>query len=445
MEDTRGVSLRRLTILFWMGAILTVVVMAWATPVGWDAQVCWSAIQSVHHNSDPYAEGILALRDFHSRLASNPAERPPLVYVYSPLTLPLLRMLGMFPGWLLIPLYWAAVVSGGLLQLWSGFQMANEAERPWLALLLPAVTFFPGLVTDDVFLSGNVAYILYGVIFAAAIPGWKRGTWFWYYVAVLAASVCKAPFLALLAFPALVDRDRWQWVRSGIAAAVGVLIFVAQLLIWPGLFREYLLTLRLMFDWAHDFGFGPAGIMGRALWGWELPSSSATAVLYMLLAGVLALVLLFLAHRVREWDLPRATWIPAALVGTVLLNPRIMKYDLAAITIPMLLIGWRGLRLVAASAVDESEPGIAREMARKRSRLGFIVAAAAFFLIPNIVTVAGPTWFPVELLVLLAVFGMGVWSLYQSPVQVQVLFVPARLGSDYAAEYPAEVLVGQEP
>ena len=35
-----------------------------------------------------------------------------------------------------------------------------------------------------------------------------------------------------------------------------------------------------------------------------------------------------------------------ALVGTALLNPRVMKYDLAAITVPMLLIGGRVLRML---------------------------------------------------------------------------------------------------
>jgi len=76
------------------------------------------------------------------------------------MTLPLLRLLQRFlPGSGLF--YWAAIATGALLQLWAGFQMAEERERRWLALMLPASPF-SGLITDDVFLSGNVAYILYG-------------------------------------------------------------------------------------------------------------------------------------------------------------------------------------------------------------------------------------------------------------------------------------------
>ncbi len=402
-----------------MGAVLTLVVMASAGPVGWDAQVCWKAIQATHHDSDPYAEGIVALRAFHDRLASSPTERPPLVYVYPPMTLPLLRLLAVLPGWLLGLLYGAAVATGALLQLWAGFQMADRRERPWLALMLPAIVFFPGLITDDVILSGNVAYVLYGAILAAAVPGWKRGHWFWYYIAVLAASICKAPFLALLAFPVLVDGDQRQWIRSGLTAVAGVLIFAAQIWLWPGMFREYVLTLRLMFDWAHDFGYGPAGTLGKALWRRGLPSSLATTLLHLAVVSALGIVLLHLARRVREWNLPRETWVPVALVGTALLNPRIMKYDLAAIAIPMLLIGWRALRFALGRfalgrSAGEKQGGNSRGAAPNRPVRTLILVASGCFLIPNVITVAGPSWFPVELVVLLAIFAMGVWSIGQS-------------------------------
>src|SRR4029077_3903088 len=125
-------------------------------------------------NSDPYAEDIVALQKFHERLAANPAEPRPFVYVYSPLTLHLLRALGVFPGWFVGLLYGVAIALGAAIQLWAGFQMADERERRWLVFVLPAVVFFPGLVTDDVILSGNVAYLLYGGILLGATAGWKR-------------------------------------------------------------------------------------------------------------------------------------------------------------------------------------------------------------------------------------------------------------------------------
>jgi hypothetical protein len=36
-----------------------------------------------------------------------------------------------------------------------------------------------------------------------------------------------------------------------------------------------------------------------------------------------------------------------------------------------------------------------------------------FFLIPNIITSVGPSWFPAEFLVLATIFVMGIWSLYR--------------------------------
>lgn len=407
--------------------------MASVGPAGWDAQGYWKAAQAVHHDSDPYAEDLVALQAFHTRLASNPAERPPFVYVYSPMTLPFLRLLAVFPRWLLGLLYWTAVATGVLLQLWAGFQMADQRERRWLALMLPAIIFFPGLITDDAILSGNVAYPLYGVILAAATAGWKHGRWSWYYIAVLAASIFKTPFLVFLAFPILMesgrdrdsdsDRGKRQWVPSATTAVIGVLIFAAQIRLWPGLFREYLSSLRLVFDYLHDFGYGPAGTVGRALWRRGLPSALATTILHLLVVCALAVVLLFLARRVREWKLPREAWVPVALVGTALLNPRIMKYDLAAITIPMLLIGGRALRFALGRSVGErageSQAANSHVIGQKRSDITLILVASGCFLIPNVITVAGPFWFPVEAVVLLAIFAMGVWLLDQSS-QVKV-------------------------
>ncbi len=417
IQQVRWFSRKRLIALFWFGAVITAVVMACVGPVGWDAQVYWKAIQVVRHGSDPYVKDI----------------------AYSPMTLPLLRLLAVFPGWLLGLLYGAAVATGALLQLWAGFQMAARRERRWLALMLPAAAFFPGLVTDDVILSGNVAYVLYGAILVAATAGWKRDRWFWYYIAVLVASVFKAPFLAFLAFPVLMDRR--QWVPSGMTAVTGVLIFAAQMRLWPDMFRENLLHLQSMLDGGTDFGFGPAGTLGRALWRRGLPFSPATYILYLAVACVLGTALLFLARRVQEWNLPRKTWVPIALAATALLNPRIMKYDLAAITVPMLLIGWRALRFAWGSSAGERQEGNSCGTGQNRSGRALILVGSGCFLIPNVITVAGPSWFPVELLVLFTVFAMGVWSLYQYRPEVQPLVAPMRT----PAEYPGEVLVGQEP
>ncbi len=406
--------------MLWVGAAIGLIGMAGTGSVGWDSQVYWETIQNVRQGHDPYADAIAATQALRGQLGA----KPPLVYLYSPLTLTWLRLLAVFPGWVLGVVYTAAVGVGALAQLWAGFQMAEKDEQRWLALALPAVLFFPGLITDDVILSGNVAYILYGLILAAAVPGWKRGRWGWYYAAVLAASIFKLPCLSLLAFPVLVERR--QWLASGITAAGGVLIFGAQMWMWPQMFREYLATLRLMFDWKREFGFSPAGVLGKALFSHALAPSPATTILYLAYASVLGIVLLILAKRVDEWRLGREMWVPVALVGTLLLSPRIMKYDMAAFTVPMLLIGWRALRR-EADARREDSATVGRSKAESTTPLkpttglngppiettagaASIAIGAACFVIPNVITVTGPSWVPGELAVLLAVLGMGIWS-----------------------------------
>lgn len=421
IQDAGWLTRPRLIALFWLAAVIAVVVMARTGSVGWDSGGYWKTIQSVRQGSDPYAGVEVARQAFLQRFAATgTGAHPPFVYAcspYPPMTVPLLRFLAMFPGWVLGVLYVAAVATGALLQLWAGFQMADKDERRWLALMLPAMIFFPGLVTDDAVLSGNVAYLLYGLVLAAAVTGWKRGNWSWYYLAVLTASIFKAPLLSLLAFPVLMDRR--QWFPTGIAASSGVLIFAAQSLLWPTMFREWLLNTQLMFDGGHDFGFGPAGMLGRALWSQGLAYSSATSILYVAFSVVLGILLLFLARRVREWNLPLESWAPVALVGTLLLNPRIMKYDLAAITIPMLLIGGRALRAALGRPSGETPGSNAGGSAQKSPERELIFAGAVCLLIPNAITVAGPTWVPVEFAVLLAVFALGVWSLDRFRIELQ--------------------------
>jgi len=401
--------------LFSVAAVAAVTLMAITGPVGWDAQICRKTIQSLRQGADPYAAGIA-----EQHAVQNPGARQTQarsLYAYPPLTLPLLRLLGRFPSRLIAFLFWAALAGGLLLQLSAGFRMANEDERRWLPFLLPAVAFFPGLVADDAVLSGNLAYILYGLILTAAVPGWKRGRWYWFYLAVLAASVFKAPMLTLLAFPVLLGK-RQRYPAAGTAAA-GLLLIAAQARIWPDLFREYLATIHVMFDVGHDFGYGPVGVLGQGLWNQGLPYSSETTMMYLAFAGTVGLLLLFFSYQAREEMLSRDLWLPVALFGTFLLNPRIMKYDMAAITIPMLLIASRGLRAL----LQKRSNGYPEVNGPSNHRL--ILIGAACFLVPNLLTVFAPAWWPVELLVLLSILALSVRSLVRPQAEVQGLAIPA--------------------
>ena len=395
-------SHRKLVILFWIAGAIAVAGMAYSGAVGWDAQIYFKALQNLRRGEHPYAVGIAAQRAWANRPANSPPEHVPFTYVYSPMTLPLLRVLMVLPDRMLAVLYGLAVAAGFLLQLWAGFQMAEEPERRWLALLLPAVAFFPGLITDDVILSGNISYILYGVVLAAAVPGWKRGRWLWFYVAVVTASVVKIPMLTLLAFPVLVSRR--QWFPAGGTAVVGLGLFFLQARIWPDQFHEYLLAVRLVFDTVHDFGFGPAGVLGKTLWHMGRSYSPASTILYVISSCAVGIVALVLARRVSVEKIPQEMWVPVALVATVLFYPRIMKYDLTAYTIPMLLIAVRTVRAAAEGAPGLNNGGLLSSV-RAKAALG-----ATFLLAANVITVTGPQYIPVELMVLLAVFTAGVWS-----------------------------------
>lgn len=412
-------SRRRIVVVFWVAAAIAVAAMAYTGPMGWDAQIYWRAVQTIRHGGDPYAAGIAAQLAFLNRPNPHASDHVPFTYVYSPMTLPLLRLFTAVPGWLLGLLYGLAVFSGFLLELWAGFQMAGAWERKWLVLMMPAITFFPGLVTDDTILSGNIGYVLYGVVLAASVPGFKRDRWFWYYVAVLGASIVKAPLLTMIAFPVLTGKK--QWLPAVATGSLGLALFAIEGRIWPVEFHEYLVAIRLMFDEVHDFGFGPAGVLGKTLWRLGRPYSPTAVIFYLIASCVLGIILLLLKRRVRLGKMTREAWIPVALVGTLLFYPRIMRYDLAAFAVPMLLIGWRTFR-----KAEESFPPLLHG-----KFFSWLTAGSATFVVcflaANVITVVGPMWFPIELMVLLAVFSLGVGSAYQiqRPGQLTIVGVNA--------------------
>jgi hypothetical protein len=405
-------------VLLWLVAAVSVGAMAIAGPAGWDVPPTWSAIQAVGQGGSPYTGGIAALQAYHNLPAHAAGDRAPVLYWYPPLTIPLLRALAWLPGWLLGALFACSLAAGFLLQLRAGYLMASEDERRWLFFLLPFAAFFPGLLCDQTILSGNLAFIFYGLALTAAIPGWRQNKWLWFYAAVLAASICKPPMLTLLAFPILVGKR--QWAPACIAGASGCAIFAVQPLLWPAQFKEFWLALRLVLDWAHDFGFSPSGLVGRLLWQMKEPYSLTATLAYLAWAAALGTLLLTISRRVRRNTQLRELWIPIAFVGTILLNPRIIFYDTAPLTIPLLLIAWRALSLGserwtqwrASRAVPlAAPPSPWQRFCKDRKHLTPILAGAGLFAACNIADGLWGDWLPVELTVLLAVFALGIWSL----------------------------------
>ena len=248
-------------------------------------------------------------------------------------------------------------------------------------------------------MSGNIAYILYPVILAAAVLGWKHGRWSWFYAAVLAASCVKAPLLSLAVIPVLSARR--QWVPAAAIVAAGAALFAMQPLIWPSLFRHYLQAVELQFSYNRDFGCSPAGLFSGVLFDHGLPYSPASMIFYLCYAVPLFALLLWLSREFLRGGFPLRQWAPVLLVGVILLNPRLIEYDVAPLAIPLALIGWRYLR------------------SRMAVRTALLVAGLVFAVTNGLALLGWEVRKLVDGPLVVAVFAAGSWGLLRQARQVQ--------------------------
>ena len=306
---------------------------------GWDVRVYTAAIQSLRLDHDPYADAMAIQKIYHSQSMVIPGGDPPYSYVYSPITLPLVRLIGELPGWLSSGGYWLLYVAGVFGQMIFAMRFTEGYERRIFLYLAPVSAFFPGMLVNGTILGGNIAYILYPAVLLCAVLGWRRGNWAWFYAAALAASCVKAPLLSLVIIPILSARK--QWIPAALTAVAGVTLFAVQPLIWPSLFHNYLQAVDLQFQYNRDFGCSPAGLLSDALYSHGIPYSPAGLIFYGCYAVPLVALLWFLSRKCLNGEFLLSEWIPVLLVGVILLNPRIMEYDVAPITLMMALIAWR--------------------------------------------------------------------------------------------------------
>jgi hypothetical protein len=317
---------------------------------------------------------------------------------YSPLfMIPAAGVAKVLPLWLVITFFGIAYVLGWLTQLWVGMQCATPEERRILRYVAPVIAFFPGLLISDSIATGNIAYILYGMVLAGAAMGWKRGSWKWFYLAVLAASCVKVQMLTMLAIPLLCGRR--QWMRTLATSTIGLSLYALQSLIWPQAFHLYLNTLTIMAQSKHEFGCGPAGNLARILQGFGLPYEVPCVLFYACYAIALFLLLLWLSHLYREQRVCFESWAPVMLVGVILLNPRILCYDAAAVSLPLAILVWRALH----------------EDGRSPRRVVLIGAGIAWFTLnvlvevnEDFVTIFPYAWRYLEMLLMLGIFAGGV-------------------------------------
>jgi hypothetical protein len=311
------------------------------------------------------------------------------------MTLPLLKWIGSLPLWLAAAGYWLLIGAGGAVAIWAGMWSVEEHERPIFLLLAPAAIFFPGLVQNDALFSGNVSYILYGLVLGAAVVGWRKDQWGWFYVATLLAACFKAPMLTLLAIPLLSARR--QWVAAGLTAGAWLAEFAAQWVLWPGESRNYMQSLDGMFSLSRDFSSSPAGLLAEALYG-TVPYRVTLVAGYMVYAIPLAGILFHLSRRFFNGQISREQWIPVMLIGVILLNPRIQEYDVAAITIMLALVAWRLLSQGGSTLMQ------------------VVLRFALLFAAANILAMY--QWRATECLVLVGIFAAGASMLVAVPVAV---------------------------
>jgi len=343
VDGTPSISprLRLIAATFWILAFASIPGWISIDRPGWDVSVYRNAIQSVQAGHDPYSDAMAVQDAFHRDLASHASDPTPFSYVYSPITLPLLRPIGAVPVWLSGTVYWFLYAVCALCLVWVGMQAVDDSEYKVFLLLAPAALFFPGLLQHDVILSGNVAIILYALVLLGAAFGWWRGQWHWCYLAILIASCYKAPLLILVVIPLLSARR--QWLPAGIAVAAGCALFAIQPLVWPSLFHHFLQAVNLQFSYNHDFGCSPAGLLSKFLFSHGISYTVAGTVIYLLYAVPVFAVLLHLSRRYLEGRFSLRQWIPVLLLGVFLLNPRLIEYDIVPLMLPMALIGWRFL------------------------------------------------------------------------------------------------------
>lgn len=378
-------------VLLWIAAAIALPARGYFEKPGWDVTIYLHGVDSVRHGHDPYADAIAIQQEFHNNHAQHLKDPTPFSYVYSPITLPVLHLVATSPLSLSAIVYWSLYLAGLLGQIWGGLQLSTRRERPVFLFLTVVAAFFPGLLASDILWSGNVAFILYGMVLLCATLGWRRGKWKWFYIAVLLASCVKAPLLSLVVIAPLCAPR--QWLRATATALAGVALFAVQPVIWPSLFKNYLRAVELQFSYNRDFGSSPAGLFSGFLFDHHIPYSPASYFFFLGYAIPVFVLLIWLSRQYLRGRFTLQQWAPVVLVGVLLLNPRILEYDEIIIALPMAMILWRFCETLT-------------------SGYRAILLAVAIFFAANAIAYRGwEVWKLTEGPLLVIFFAAGVWTL----------------------------------
>ena len=349
-SSARRSSAGIVAMVLWVLVLATIPVWSHFDLPAWDAKIYLTAVHSVQHGHDPWADGVAIQKAAHRNAPHSPSPQGPFSYVYSPITLPVLQAAGMLPLWLVASVYFLLYIAGVAAELWFGVQAmhprsTDPGERGFFRFVTPLTIFFPGFLACDTILSGNVVFLFYGAILASAVYAWRKGQWRWFYLAVLLASCFKAPLLSLLAIPILSARRQWLW--TALTGTAAVALFAMQPVLWPTYFHNYYEAVMLQFQYNRDFGFSPAGLFSGVLYDHNIPYSPASSIFYLAYAIPLFAILWSFSRRFLRGEFNILDWAPVLLVGVILLNPRLIEYDAAPLALPLALIAWRFIRRFA--------------------------------------------------------------------------------------------------
>jgi hypothetical protein len=263
------------------------------------------------------------------------ASLSPLFFLYPPAFLYLAAGLShLLPGGWGEPAYIALVIVATLV---LPLILARFFFRqPWLGPLMAVLLFFASSRYTGMLAlcSMNIASVLYSLSFVAAIPGLRRNRWTWFYLAVFFAAIIKITFLSLLLLPLLTGRR--QWLRSiGCGVAVVAMNLLEKALV-PALYDGYQWSLQQGIVAQQQFGYGIFGIVAS----YHHKQRSGAGLGAYAVAGVTIVVvlgLMFLLRRRMERNLPGNNspnlgndghWLALVLIAIILINPRVMQYDI---------------------------------------------------------------------------------------------------------------------
>jgi len=337
LRTTRG----KIVLVLWILSCSAIPVWTSIEQPGWDAANVLRAARAVHAGHDPYVDDMAALAPFERNPALATTTPVPLTYVYPPITLPALRLVAALPVWLVAAGYCLLYLLSVLAQVAVCMQLLEADERPWLACIAPVACFFPGLLASDSVIGGNIAYILYALVLGGAHLGWKSRGWRWFYLAAILAACVKPPLVGLMLIPVLSGRR--QWMSAGCATALSLTAGAIQSILWPTTFQNYVRSFQMVFRLNRDFGCSPVGLYSGMLFDHGITYSRSSFIFYLCYALPLLATLLAFSRRFHRRELSCRQWIPVMLTGVVLLNPRLIEYDLAPLAIPLALIFWRFL------------------------------------------------------------------------------------------------------